>query len=70
MPTAIDKKIDFRFQKNQTENFCRIYSETFEKGFEFHLDKALEKGEGWENYILGVVEQILKAGENLKVLIA
>ncbi|SDS21225.1 galactokinase [Christiangramia echinicola] len=65
MPTAIDKKIILKFQKNQTENFCRIYSETFSKGFEFHLDKKIEKGSGWENYVLGVVQELL--GKNAKL---
>ena len=59
MPTAIDKKIILRFKRNGTENFCRIYSETFNTGFEFHLDKPIEKGKGWENYILGVVQEII-----------
>ena len=66
MPTAIDKKIVLRFQKNQTENFCRIYSDTFGKGFEFHLDKKIEKGTGWENYILGVVNELLKENSKLE----
>lgn len=59
LPTAIDKKIYLKFQKNNTENFCRIYSETLKKGFEFHLDKPLHKTSGWENYILGVVKELL-----------
>nr|WP_308420140.1 galactokinase [Christiangramia forsetii] len=58
LPTAIDKKIILKFQKNHTENFCRIYSETFNTGFEFQLDKAFEKGSDWENYILGVVKEL------------
>lgn len=59
LPTAIDKKITLKFKKNDTENFCRIYSETFNKGFEFYLDKKIEKGKGWQNYVLGVVKELL-----------
>ena len=66
LPTAIDKKIILRFQKNSTENFCRLYSETFNKGFEFHLDKKYEKGSGWENYILGVVKELQDHGAKLE----
>jgi len=66
MPTAIDKKIILKFQKNDTENFCRIYSLTFNKGFEFHLDKVFQKGSGWENYILGVVKELLDNGAKLE----
>ncbi len=59
MPTAIDKKIILKFKKNGTKDFCRIFSKTFQKGFEFHLDKTIKKGRGWENYILGVVQEII-----------
>ncbi len=65
MPTAIDKKISLHFQKNQSRSLCRIYSETFDKGFEFHLDKAIEKGSGWENYVLGVVQELIHLDKNL-----
>lgn len=63
LPTAIDKKITFKFKANNTENFCRIYSETFGKGFEFRIDEEFEKQTGWENYILGVIEQLKKLGK-------
>ncbi len=63
LPCAIDKKIIFRFRKNDSENLARFYSETFGKGFEFKIDRDLEKGKGWENYILGVVDQLKKAGK-------
>lgn len=66
MPTAIDKKIILKFQRNHTENFCRLYSETFNTGFEFHLDKKFEKASGWENYILGVVQELQYHSAKLK----
>ena len=65
MPTAIDKNIVLEFRANNS-NTCRVYSETFMTGFEFHLKPNLSKGKNWENYILGVVDQIQKAGKNLK----
>jgi len=66
LPTAIDRRIILKFKKNQTENFCRIYSETFKKGFEFYLDKSFEKASGWENYILGVVRELQYHKTNLE----
>ena len=59
LPTAIDKKIYLKLRPNSTSNFCRIFSNTFNKGFEFQLDRAIQKGSGWENYILGVVKELL-----------
>lgn len=66
LPSAIDKKINLSFRRNHTENFCRLYSDTYKTGFEFHLDRQFTKGEGWENYILGVVDQIQKLGKHLE----
>ena len=66
MPTAIDKKVFLKFRKNLTQNFCRIYSETINQGFEFFLDKEIKKGSGWENYILGVVKELLDKGLKLE----
>lgn len=65
LPTAIDKKIQLKLRWNESDN-ARIYSETYKKGFEFKLEKELSKGHGWENYILGVVDQIQKMGKKLK----
>ena len=66
LPSAIDKYINMEFRKNDTENFCRLYSETFKTGFEFQLDKLFSKAEGWENYVLGVVDQIQKMGKKIE----
>ncbi|MFV8281467.1 galactokinase family protein, partial [Christiangramia marina] len=55
MPTAIDKQISFKFRINDTENFCRIYSDTFNNGFEFHLDQPLKKQSDWRDYLLGII---------------
>lgn len=65
MPTAIDKKIYFRFRKNDTTDTCRVYSETFMSHFEFGL-KSFEKSEiSWHNYILGVIAEIQKLGKSV-----
>lgn len=59
LPSAIDKKISFSFRKNNSE-LAHIYSETYKKGLEFSISEKLEKGKGWENYILGVIDQLKK----------
>ena len=66
MPTAIDKKIYFKLRRNQTENFCRIYSETYKNGFELHLDKDFRKTSGWEDYIQGVIIELQNYGHRLE----
>ncbi len=58
LPTAIDKKIIFSFQKNSSPNICNIYSKGYEKGFTIDLNKVEKSEKEWENYILGVVHEI------------
>lgn len=66
MPTAIDKKIYFELRKNDTPASCFIYSETFNSRLNFDL-KTIEKSSStWENYILGVVNELQKRGKKLE----
>ncbi len=66
MPTAIDKKIYFELRKNDTPTSCSIYSETFNYRLHFDL-KIIEKSlSTWENYILGVINELQKRGKNLE----
>lgn len=65
MPTAIDKMIFFDFQKNETSDTCRIYSETYDSFYEFNLDNIRKQEESWKNYLLGVIEEIQKVGKQL-----
>ncbi|MBK5194087.1 MAG: galactokinase [Flavobacteriaceae bacterium] len=66
MPTAIDKKIYFEIRKNDTPTACSIYSETFNYRLNFDL-KIIEKSSStWENYILGVINELQKRGKKLE----
>jgi len=66
MPSAIDKKIFFQFRRNDHENRCRIYSETFETYLEIDLGKILKSKNSWENYLLGVIDELQKLGKIIK----
>ena len=57
LPTAIDKHIVFQFQKNGTD-ICNVYSATFDKMLRFNINEVKQSDKEWENYILGVVNQI------------
>ncbi|TDN93432.1 galactokinase [Salegentibacter sp. 24] len=65
MPSAIDKKIHFKFRKNAHDNLCRIYSETFETYAEFNLNQISKSKNSWENYLLGVLDEIQKCEKKL-----
>ncbi len=60
LPTAIEKKIVLKFQRNGTESICRVYSKDFDKSFEFDLQRIEVSTKTWENYVLGVLNEILK----------
>jgi len=66
LPTAIEKKIILRLQKNGMEKTCRVYSKDFDKGFEFDLNQISISDEAWENYVLGVLNQILKRTDKVR----
>ncbi|MCF4102553.1 galactokinase [Gillisia sp. M10.2A] len=65
MPTAIDKKIYFELSKNSCVSQCNIFSETYNSWVQFDLNDFSKSNESWENYILGVVNELLKSGKEL-----
>ena len=66
LPTAIEKKIVFKFQKNGSDKICHVYSKGYDTGFELSLDKLEKSKIEWENYILGVLNEISKRTDKLK----
>ncbi len=65
LPTAIDRKIYFEFQKNSYSNKCRIYSETFKTYAEFDPQHLSKSDASWKNYIFGVIDEIQKRGKTI-----
>lgn len=66
LPTAIDKKTQFRFKKNTNSNKCNVYSKNFDKSFSFNLNKIIRSEHQWENYILGVIFEIQQFSNKLQ----
>lgn len=60
LPTAIEKKIIFEFQKNGSDSECNVYSKGFNVGFQLDLNELSKSEIEWENYILGVLNEISK----------
>lgn len=65
LPTAIEKKITFKFQKNGSKNRCSIYSIGYE-GFSLDLENIGISDKEWENYILGVLNEISKLTDKVE----
>ncbi|MCK5815741.1 MAG: galactokinase [Flavobacteriaceae bacterium] len=66
LPTAIAKKIQFKFTKTEKDKKCSIYSSNFDKGFSFNLDEIQPSENQWENYLLGVIAEIQKVSDGIK----
>ncbi|MGB5667113.1 MAG: galactokinase [Maribacter sp.] len=66
LPTAIEKKITFNFQKNNSGTSCHVYSIDYDTGFELNLDRIEKSSKEWENYILGVLNEISKRSDKLR----
>ncbi len=66
LPTAIDKRIRFTLERNNTETQCEIRSRGYEKALVVDLKHIAPSGTQWENYILGVLYEIYKRSKELK----
>lgn len=66
LPCAIDKKIHFKFSRNNSEEECNIYSHTYGESFQLNLNHYSKSKNQWENYLLGVIDEIRKAGKIIK----
>jgi len=66
LPTAIDKKIRFKFRKNETPSNCEVKSIDFDTAFTFDLQKVSKSKTQWENYILGVIYEIQQLTDKLQ----
>lgn len=66
LPTAIDKRIRFTLERNNTDTQCEIRSKGYEKALVVDLKHIAPSNTQWENYILGVLYEIYKRSKELK----
>ena len=66
LPTAIDKRIIFKFKKNGSRNECSVYSSNYDVAFNIDLNDVKISKIEWENYILGVLYEIQKLTNKLE----
>lgn len=64
LPAAIDKKIVLAIAASGTDR-CNVYASVLDDSFSFDLSDV-QKGEGWQNYILGVVYHLQQKGFQLQ----
>ncbi len=66
LPTAIDKRITFKFRSNDTAAHCTVLSAGRDQSLSIDLQKIVPSDIEWENYILGVLHEIGKRSGGLR----
>src|SRR5215213_3680077 len=61
LPAAIDKAA-YVAAGRRSDNTIRLYAEEIDESFETDLSALAPSDKGWPNYILGVADQMIKAG--------
>ena len=64
LPAAVDKAIIFAVSP-RSDRRCRFYAADLDASFESGIDSIQKSSEGWPNYLLGVIEQLRKAGNEV-----
>lgn len=60
LPAAIDKSIYFAITPNKDQH-CKVYALDMQDEYEFVLNDLQFTKSGWPNYLMGVVDQFIKA---------
>jgi galactokinase len=66
LPTAINKNVYFYFRKNNQTKKGTIYSKSYDTSLEFDLENIKKSDIEWENYVLGVIHELLKRTKKLE----
>lgn len=66
LPAAIDKAIILKLGKNGTKSDCRIHSQGFGEVVHIDLGNITKSNNDWENYILGVLYELMLLTDKLK----
>jgi galactokinase len=64
LPAAIDKAIYFAITP-RADRRCRMYALDLKEEHEFRLSDLLRTTKGWPNYLMGVVDQLVKEGHEI-----
>ncbi len=64
LPAAIDKAI-YLAVSPRDDGRCRLIAADMNDSFDFKIDDLRKSDKGWPNYLIGVVDQLTKAGYEL-----
>ncbi len=66
LPAAIDKKTVTRLRRNGSDSHCYLKASNLGETFSFDLRRMDRQPEGWQNYLLGVVDELQQLGCTLR----
>lgn len=64
LPAAIDKAAYVAISKRNDDKVL-LFAKAFDQQYETTLNELLKSDKGWPNYILGIVDQLLKQGKHV-----
>lgn len=65
LPAAIDKAIYFAIAPREDEN-CTVYAYDLKSSDTFSISSIQKSDKSWANYLIGVVDELQKAGQKIK----
>lgn len=66
LPAAVDKKIITRLQRNGSLSTCQVEATNVKECFSFDLSNYVPLEGGWQNYIMGVVNELQQLGGEIQ----
>lgn len=66
LPAAIDKYIYFAFSDNGTNEQFNIIAEDFQDSISFAKNELSKSSKHWANYLIGILDQLMKKGYDIK----
>ncbi|MCK9211187.1 MAG: galactokinase [Ignavibacteriaceae bacterium] len=64
LPAAINKAVYFAVAPRQDKT-CKLFAADLNEAFDFTLDRLVKSDKHWPNYLMGVVDQLIKAGHEI-----
>ena len=65
LPAAIDRSMNFAVSK-RNDSRCRLHAADIDDDYEFDIEKPGRSRSAWANYLVGVVDQMNRAGCSLR----
>ena len=66
LPASINKEIALAISPNLSDENSNLYANDFNDSFSFKNSELNKSKQGWPNYVMGVVDELQKAGHTIK----